>query len=128
LQEIKAGMIDLMNKQMANSKGAENQDLPIRAADVADLFENYGVKVKTRSQLIEEGLGDDLEEGKLFFINKSGVALPVKAFDKQQNIKGVIEAYRDYLVQTSAGQSEIKAWEDITKEFYNKPTLPNSGQ
>jgi len=128
LQEIKAGMIDLMNKQIAKGRTAENQEYPITANEVVDLFENYGVKVKTRSQLIEEGLGDGLEENKLFFINKSGVALPVKSFDKQQNIKGVIEAYRDYLVQISAGQSEIKAWEDITKEFYNKPKLPNSGQ
>ncbi len=74
-------------------------------------------------QLVEDGI-EDLEDSKLFFVNKTGNILPAISFDNQQNIKGVIEAYRDYLVQTSAGQTEIKAWENMTKEFYNKADLP----
>ena len=113
---------------MFDMEGARPLSVQIDGKSKMEPIENYGVKVKTKQQMIEDGLGEGLDDSKLFFINKSGFAQPAVSFDKQQNIKGVIEAYRDYLVQISAPQSEIKAWENITKEFYNKPTLPNSGQ
>jgi hypothetical protein len=135
LNEIKTGIGSLIKKVTGESAYDSNGILKgdigvvdIQPEEVVNLFENYGVKVKTKQQMIEDGLGEGLDDSKLFFINKSGFAQPAVSFDKQQNIKGVIEAYRDYLVQISAPQSEIKAWENITKEFYNKPTLPNSGQ
>jgi len=134
LKEIKTGMVDLINKITNKSaydeKGILKGDIgvvSIQPEEVVELFQKYGVKVQTRQQLVEEGI-QDLEDSKLFFVNKAGNIIPAVSFDNQQNIKGVIEAYRDYLVKTSAGQTEIKAWENITKEFYNKPDLPTGGQ
>lgn len=130
LKEIKTGMVDLINKLTDKSaydeKGILKGDIgvvSIQPEEVVELFEKYGVKVQTRQQLVEDGI-KDLEDSKLFFVNKTGNILPAISFDNQQNIKGVIEAYRDYLVQTSAGQTEIKAWENMTKEFYNRADLP----
>ena len=92
------------------------------------LFGKYGVKVKTREQLINEGIEglNPFEGPSLYFIDKSKKLKPVVSFDNQQNIKGVIEAYRDYLIQTNAGKSEVEAWENTTREFYNVD--PTKGQ
>ena len=132
LKQIKSEIINIIGGRAAyDNKGILRKNIgltTVQPEEVVDLFGKYGVKVKTREQLINEGIEglNPFEGPSLYFIDKSKKLKPVVSFDNQQNIKGVIEAYRDYLIQTNAGQSEVKAWENTTKEFYNVD--PTKGQ
>ena len=125
LKEIKSGIINIIEGRAGyDNKGILRKNIgltTVQPEEVVDLFGKYGVKVKTREQLINEGIEglNPFEGPSLYFIDKSKKLKPVVSFDNQQNIKGVIEAYRDYLIQTNAGKSEVEAWENTTREFYN---------